>query len=297
MSRSAALIAALVVQIIYGLNYTFANDVIDGGYIGPFGFILIRVSSACILFWAISIFIPSQKIEKKDFKILLVASIFGIATNMLAFFKGLEYTTPIHSSVIMTVTPITVLILSWIFLNEKITKINVLGIFIGFIGAIALSIYGKATHSGDNILLGNSLIFLNATAFSIYLVIIKKVVAKYHPLAFMKWLFLFGTIIVIPFGYNELAAVRWTTFTPYIWLCVSVVVIGATFLAYLLNPLALVKLRASTLSTFIYLQPVFAGIFAILLGSDTLSTIKVVAAVSIFVGVYLVTKKPKSETA
>ena len=102
MTRKTAFIAALAVQLIYGLNYTFANDVIDGEYIAPFGFILLRVIGATILFWLLSLFIPAERIDPKDFKTLFIASIFGIALNMLAFFKGLEYTTPIHASVIIT---------------------------------------------------------------------------------------------------------------------------------------------------------------------------------------------------
>lgn len=293
MTRTTAFIAAVMVQILFGVNYTFANDVIDGGYIGPFGFILLRIIGATILFWLIDLFIPTQKIEKKDFKTIFIASVFGITINMLLFFKGLEYTTPIHGSVIITTVPIVVLVLSLIFLKEKLSKINISGIALGFIGAVVLSVYGKATHSGDNIPVGNLLIFLNAVSFSIYLVLIKKIIAKYHPLAFIKYLFLFGLIMVLPFGYNELTSVDVTTFTPYIWTSILVVVIGATFFTYLLNPLALIKLRASTLSTFIYLQPVIAGAFAVLMGSDTISFIKVLAASLIFVGVYLVTKKPK----
>ena len=146
--RSFALVAVFIVQLIYGLTFTFANDVIDGGYIKPFGFILLRIIGATVLFWLLSIFTPSEKIDRKDFKKFFIASIFGIALNMLTFFKGLEYTTPIHASVIMIVTPIIVLILSGIFLKESITASKILGVIIGFFGAIILSIYGKSSVAG-----------------------------------------------------------------------------------------------------------------------------------------------------
>ena len=212
---------------------------------------------------------------------------------MLTFFKGLEFTTPIHASVIMTVVPIVVLVLSAIFLKERITNLKFTGILLGFAGAIILSIYGKSTQIGDNILLGNTLVFINAVSYSIYLILIKKITDKYHPFTFIRWLFLFGLIMVIPFGYGELSEVVWTNFPPYIIFSVVFVILGATFATYLLNPLALRQLKASTVSTFLYIQPVIAGVFAIIMGSDTINSIKLIAASLIFTGVYLVTKKPK----
>jgi len=292
-NRIYALIAAFSVQLIYGLSFTFANDVIDGGFIKPYGFILLRLIGATAIFWIFSLFTTSEKIDRKDFLILFLASIFGIALNMLTFFKGLEYTTPIHASVIMITTPIIVLVLSVFFLKEKITLLKIGGVILGFSGAIILSVYGKSMRIGDNILLGNFLVFINAVSFSIYIIILKKLTDKYHPFTFIKWLFLFGLILVTPFGYEELSVVNWTTFSNYTIFSTVFVVVGATFGTYLLNPLALRYLKASTVSAFIYIQPVIAGSFAILMGSDTLNSIKLTAAGLIFIGVYLVTKKPK----
>ncbi|WP_228853562.1 DMT family transporter [Aegicerativicinus sediminis] len=292
MSRTGAIIAAIIVQIIYGLNYTFANDVIDQGYIGPFGFIILRAVGACILFWILELIRPSEKLAPKDFKIVLWAAIFGVAINMLCFFKGLQYTTPIHGSVIMTIVPIVVLVLSAFMLNERLTKVRVAGVVLGFIGALILSIYGKPSQAGDNIPLGNFLIFINAASYSYYLIIIKKLINRYHPYTFIKWLFLMGSFMVVPFGYSELTDVNWGSFNGYIWFAVGFVIVGTTFLTYLLNPLALTKLRASTVSIFVYTQPVIAGAFAIAMGSDTLDVIKVLATMLIFLGVFLVSKPP-----
>ena len=292
-TRIFALIGVFLVQVIYGFTFTFANDVIDEGFIRPFGFIFLRVLGAAILFWILSIFTPKQKVDPKDYITFFLASIFGIALNMLTFFKGLEFTTPIHASVIMTVVPIVVLVLSAFFLKERITGLKIIGILLGFSGAIVLSVYGKSSHVADNIPFGNLLVFINAVSYSIYLIIIKKLTNKYHPFTFIKWLFLFGFIIVLPFGYGEFSQIVWSSFTPYILFSVIFVVVGATFFTYLLNPIALRHLKASTVSTFLYIQPVIASIFALLMGSDTMNMIKIIAASLIFTGVYLVTKRPK----
>jgi len=289
-SNKLALIALLLVQLFYGVTFTFANDVIDGGYIQPFGFILFRISSAGILFWVFSLFTTSEKIERKDFPKLIMAAFFGVALNMLAFFKGLQFTTPINGSVIMVTTPIIVLVLSALILRERITRIKIFGILAGLSGALILSLYNPSTNSRDHVLLGNFLVLVNAASYSYYLILIKKLTNKYHPFAFVKWLFLFGSLFVLPFGFKELSIVNWNSFTPYIWFSTLFVVIFATFATYLLNPLALQKLSATTVSTFVYIQPFFAGIFAVVMGSDSVSTIKVIATLLIFLGVYLVTK-------
>ena len=291
--RTFALCAVFIVQLLYGLNYTFAKSVMNSGYIKPFGFVLLRVLGATVLFWILGVFMPKEPIDKKDYKTFFLAAIFGVVTNMLLFLKGLELTTPIHASVIITITPIIILVFSAFFLKERITGLKILGILLGFAGAVILTVYGKSTRAGDNVVLGNLLVFINAVSYSIYIIIIKKLTAKYHPFTFIKWLFLFGLIMVIPFGFNDVQDIQWHTFTPYVYFSVAFVVVGATFATYMLNPLALRHLKASTVGTFIYLQPVIAGVFAIAMGVDAVNIIKVLAMLLIFAGVYLVSKTPK----
>ncbi len=137
------------------------------------------------------------------------------------------------------------------------------------------------------------MVLINAISYSIYIIILKKLTDKYHPFTFIKWVFLFGLFLVTPFGIGEFIALDFASFTPYIYFSIAFVVVGATFGTYTLNPLALRHLKASTVSIFIYIQPVIAGIFAIIMGSDSLSSVKLIASALIFTGVYLVTKKPK----
>ncbi|WP_370103919.1 DMT family transporter [Winogradskyella sp.] len=281
-SRSFALFALFMVQLLYGLNYTIAKTVMNENYIKPFGFVLLRVAGATLLFWLMSLFLPKQKIDRKDFIKFFVAAVFGVVVNMLFFFKGLEFTSPIHASSIMIIVPIVILVLSAIFLNEKITPLKITGVVLGLIGALILTLYGKSARAGDNVPLGNLLIFLNAISYSIYVILIKKLTAKYHPFTFIKWLFLFGLIMLIPFGYNDLQDVKWQTFTPYTTFSVLFVIIGATFGTYLFNPLALNKLKASTVGIFIYLQTVIAGLFALAMGVDFIDSLKITAMVVIF---------------
>jgi len=295
-SRYFALFAAFMVQLLYGMNYTYAKNLMSEEYIGALGLVFARVAGATILFWLFGLFLKTEKIDKKDYLKFFYAAIFGVSINMIFFIKGLEYTTPIHASVIVTVTPIVILILSSFFLNERITKLKIIGVILGFCGAVVLTIYGKSTRIGDNVPLGNLIILLNTIAYSIYIVMVKKLTAKYHPFTFIKWLFLFGLILVTPFCFGEFSSINWDTYTPSVFFSLGFVVVGATFGTYVLNPIALVKLKASTVGTFIYIQPVIAGIFAIIMGSDSLGVIKVAAALLIFAGVYLVSYNKSSKT-
>jgi len=295
-SRSFAIFALFLVQLLYGLNYTFAKTVINEGFVQPFALVVLRVFGATVLFWILSSFLPKENIDKGDYIKFAIAAVFGVVINMLLFLKGLELTTPIHASAIVTITPVIILILSAFVLKEKITILKIVGISLALCGALALTIYGKSSRAGDNVLLGNSLIFINAISYSIYIILIKQLTDKYHPFTFIKWLFLFGCFMVLPFGYSELMATDWSSFTPYATLSVLFVVVGATFGTYILNPLALSKLKASTVGVFIYLQPVIAGLFALVMGVDVIDTVKIAAMVFIFLGVYLVSVKPKKVT-
>ena len=293
-ARNIAFLLAFLASLIYGVSFTVAKDVMPL-YIKPFGFIFIRVLGATALFWIAGIFVKKEKIVINDFLRIFLASVFGIALNMLAFFKGLSMTSPISASVIMVTSPIIVLSFATIFLNEKATKKKISGIFIGMAGAALLIVYGQSFQLGDSEVLGNFLIMVNATSYALYLILIKNLSKKYHPLTFAKWLYLFGFILIIPFGLREFTEVNWTNVPQSALLSIGFITVFTTFLTYLFNLLAIRKLKPTTLSIFIYLQPVIASTYALIVGSDTLNLTKILATILIFIGVFLVTRKPKEE--
>lgn len=291
--RNLALLSAFGATLIYGATYTIAKDVMPA-YIKPFGFIILRVSGALVLFWLASLFVKKEKIELSDFGYIFLAALFGAALNMLTFFKGLSLTTPINASVIMVMVPIIVFALSILFLKEKLIKHRVVGAVVGLFGAIVLITYGKSSAvNAPNIFMGNIYVFINATLYAFYLIVVKKLINKYNPLSFVKWMYLFGLLIVIPFGYHELFEIEWSVLPTNIIYKILFIIICTTFLTYLFNLLALTKLKPTTVSAFVYLQPVVASVFALSLGSDSISTVKIIASVFIFIGVYLVSKPAK----
>jgi len=292
--RYLALIAAFLATSIYGINHTLAKEIMPI-YIGSSGFIMLRLLGATLIFWLISLFTPYEKIEKRDFLKIIFAAILGMCINMLAFFRGLELSTPINSGVIITLSPILVLILSYFFLKEKVTLKKILGIIIGFSGAVFLILNtSKTGMNAPNIPLGNSFFLLNASAYAGYLIVVKPLTSKYNIFTIMKWLFLIGLILSAPITYNQFVEVNWLELPWFAIWRMGYVVIGTTFLTYLFNIYALKTLSPTTVGSFIYLQPIITIVFALITANDTLDSIKLLSCLIIFIGVYLVSVKNRN---
>ncbi len=283
-------------NLIYGLNYTLAKDVMTGGYIEPFGFIFCRVTGALALFWFFHLLFYREKVDKRDLPRLALCGVFGVATNQLLFFKGLDLTAPINAAIIMTTNPILVLILSTVIAKENLSWIKALGIGIGISGALTLITLKQGFQFGTDTWIGDLFILINATSYGLYLVLVKGMMKKYKPITVIKWVFLFGYFIVAPVGWNEFTQIQWNTMPAFIVWETVYVIVATTFLAYLFNIYALKRLSPTIASSYIYLQPLLATLFAVWFGKDEITPIKVMSAVLIFAGVYLVSK-PKRKVS
>ena len=284
------LIAATIATTIYGINHTVAKMVMPI-YIGSLGLVLLRVLGATILFWTISLFFKSKPIEKKDRLTILKCGLFGMSINIAAFIAGLDYSTPVNSSILIIISPIFVVILSFFIFKNKINFIKILGIILGFIGAIILILTADSNSSvGRNIPLGNFLFIVNSISYAYYLIIVKPMTEKYDLITLFKWLFLIGLIFNFPLGINQILDVDWQklpllqAILPMIF-----VVIGTTCMTYFLNGYALSKLTSAEVAVFMYLQPIIGVLFAIFTKSDTITLTIVIASMLIFSGVYLTT--------
>ena len=283
-------LAVLSANLIYGINYTFAKDVMPS-YIKPFGFIFLRALGALSLFWFVSLFFKTEKIARKDFGLLAVCGFFGVALNQLTFFSGLSITSPINAAIIMTTNPVLVLLAASFILHDRITVQKISGITLGIIGAALLILFKGNFVLDTSTWYGDLLVFINSMSYGVYLVLVTPLMRKYNPLTVIKWVFTFGFLLIIPFGFNQFGEIEWSSFPLDISLKTGFVVVFTTFFAYLLGTIGLKHLKPATVSTYIYSQPVFAAFFAIALGKDELGAIKIVATILIFSGVYLVSRK------
>ena len=289
-------LALFTVSLIYGATFTIAKQVMPA-YVQPFAFILMRVSVAAVLIFIFhSIFIKRKITDWRDMKQLFVSALFGVAFNMLLFFKGLSITTPINGAVLMMNTPIFVVVFAALYLKEKITSQKVMGILIAALGAVLLMGGSNFNFSGQTVW-GDVMVTANAIIYAFYLVYAKSLMQKYHPLTVTMWSFLFGWLVVLPFGAGEFMEIDFASFTPKIWLFVAFVTVGSTFLTYVLNAYALRKASSSLVGSYIYLQPVLATLIAIISGKDMLTFEKLIYISVIFCGVFLVSwKKNQVET-
>ncbi len=286
--RQKGIFYAFLAALIYGVTFTIAKDVMKI-HIPSFALTLMRVSGAATIFWLISLGLPKDNIEKKDYRKFFIAAVFGIALNMMTFLKGLSYTTPISASVLMITAPIFVMIFSFIFLRNPITKYKIAGVFLGMAGATVLILYGKKLNiHASNPKLGNLLVVFNAISYALYLILAKPLLNRYHPVTFAKWLYTFGLFLILPFCLPEFMHLNWANIPLHIHLKIVFLVVFSTVLTYLFNLIALKVLKPTTMSVFIYLQPLIATIFAMMMGADQLTWIKIIAAGLIIIGVYLV---------
>ena len=287
--------------VIYGANYVIAKGLMPDK-IQPSGFIVFRVVGALLLFGPLFL-MRFEYVQPKDFVRLFFCGLTGVATNQLLFFNGLNATSPVNASIIMTINPILVLIMSAILLKTKVTALKIAGIVIGAIGAIALLILSSNGSSEHAHWSGDVMVLLNATSYALYLVLVKPLMAKYKPTTVIFYAFLMGAVVAVPIGYQQAMLVDWTVFNSADFGALTYVIIATTFLAYLLNIFALKKVNPTVVSVYIYLQPLMAGLCAFAFAmwgltdyTSDITAASVACALLIFVGVYLVSKPSKNVT-
>ena len=287
--------ALFFVAVIYAANYSLSKDVMPR-FMGPFGIVMLRILGAVLFFAVIKYFVAPQDkiIGRADNLRAIACGVCGIGVNQLLFFSGLNLTSPISASLLQTIAPIVVVVASAILLSEKITLPRVLGIAVGAAGAASLILSRNAQAAVyPHATLGNLFILANATVFGLYLVLVQPLMRKYHAFTVLLRIFLVGAVIAVPFGWREVFTANYASFPLYIWLEIAYMVVFLTILAYLLNNWALKYASPALLGVYIYLQPVLAVLIAVSLGKDHLTWGKAGQAVLIFLGVWLVSHKPR----
>lgn len=292
-ARLWAFMAIIGANIIWGINYVLSKRVVPVS-IDPSTLTMYRVLVAAALFWVVSLLYKREKVARQDLIRMFFAALFGVAINQFLFISGIAKTTPVDASIIMTSNPIIVLLLSAAVLGDRITPSKIVGIVIGAAGAISLIAYSGTISFGSGTLTGNLLILGNSTAYAFYLVAVKPVMAKYSSITVMKWVFLFGMIQVLPIGLGPMLSYPILNQPIQVLGDIAFIVIGATFLAYLLTSQALSHIKATTISIFAYTQPVIAGIFSVMLGFDEINAMKIASMVLVFIGVYIASRNSLS---
>jgi len=290
-SRTKAHVALLGTNIFFAINFTAVKYLVNNGFIRSFGLNLVRVGITAGLLWILFLFKPVRSvIHKKDYGRFFMCALTGIAINQLLFVKGLSLTYSIHASLLMLTTPILITFIAVWVLKERLNASKVTGLAIGIIGAGVLITARESSGNGNEILLGDIMLILNAMSYAFYFILVRPLMKAYEPITVIRMIFTIGFFLILPFCFKEFTEVPWQLFTFREYLILGLVIFCGTFLAYILNVYGIKILGASIAGAYIYSQPVFAALIAIIFLGEVLSVYKIIAAVLIFAGVYLANK-------
>jgi drug/metabolite transporter (DMT)-like permease len=291
-NKVKAHLALISGNIIYGLNYVIAKGIMPE-YISPKGVIFWRVLGALIFFTIYNLFWAKEKVDKKDLLRLAACGLFGVAVNQILFFEGLNLSTPINASILMTSTPIITSIFAFFLIKERLTFMKAIGIILGTTGATAIILMGGNFSLSSDLFLGNLFLFLNAASFALYLVIAKPLLVKYKTMTVIRWVFIFGAIYALPLCAKPALEVNYQLFDFKAWASMFYIMFAVTILAYLLVSSSLKYVSPIVASSYIYTQPFIASVVAIFIMDDRLTLIEIISASLIFSGVYFVSKQKR----
>jgi len=290
----------IAANISWGLMAPLSKIVMGDPSINPWMLVSFRVIGAALAFWVASLFIKRERVPLADLKLLAMAALLGIIMNQGVFIFGVSLTSPINASIVTTTLPIVTMIIAAFYLKEPITWMKFGGIVVGASGALLL-ILSSATAGGavdsTQSLMGIGLCLLSQFCYATYFVLFKNSISKYHPITQMKWMFLFASIIYLPFNFKQLVTTDFSVVPTSVLIDIAFVVFGATFLSYLMIPIGQKFLRPTVATMYNNVQPVIASSAAVFWHLDTFGWHKTLAIVLVFVGVYIVTKSKARNSA
>lgn len=288
-------IACFTAYLIFGLNIVVCKDLTTSGIISPISLFFLRSVGAGTLFWLISLFMPRQRVEILDFPKFIVASLLGFFLTQIFFLMAISRITPMDCSIITSLSPIYTMFIAAYALKEPLSVKKIGGVVLSLCGIVYLILnsVGSASAVTQTTPLGVLLMIGNSLCFSLYLGIFKPTIAKYSVITFMKWIFLFSSLLSLPFAFSEVITIDWQSLSGAFIAELAFLIICATFVTYLLIPIGQKILRPTLVSMYSYVQPIVAIVVSICVGMDTLTWQKIVAAITVFSGVVLVSFSKK----
>ncbi len=283
-------LALFTAYSIFGINIITTKDLTAGHLLSPMAIFCLRALGAGTIFWIISLLRPAEKVAPHDYPKILLASLLGFFLTQMTFLTASPIITPMGWSVVCSVTPIFTMFIAAIALKEPITGKKVSGVMLSFIGIVFLILTSKTSSSGPEAssIWGYVLALLNGLGFALYLGIFRPLISRYSVVTFMKWIFLFAFLVSLPFSAGEILAFDFTAVSASFALELGYLIVFATFVAYFLIPVGQKCIRPTLVSMYSYLQPLFAITISIIIGMDTLTVPKILAAIAVFGGVLLV---------
>ena len=281
-------ICILIAVIFWGVNVSVTKALIPD-WVSAYGIIITRLVGGAILMWITSLFMHCAKIQKQDWLKLILGGAIGLFLFIFLFILSLKYGDPIDISIIMTLPPIFVILIGIIFLKQRPSWIEYLGVAVSFIGAAIVILDGGKGRAGSDNLLGDILAIVSTICYAFYLVILEKPTKTYKPITMLRWVFLFAAIpalALIPFSIQQPI---FHTGKAIPWIELAFILFCVTYIAYFLVEPAIKNIGSELVSIYQYLLPVFATISAVLMGLSHLKWMQVIAMIIIVAGMVLTT--------
>ena len=289
-------LACFAAYAIFGINIIVCKDLTGGHLISPIAIFTIRSLGAGMIFWLLSLFIPAEKVDKQDYLKIFAAAFLGYFMTQLSFLMAIPDVTPMHCSIISSMSPIYTMFIAAMVLKEPLSYQKAGGVFLSLCGIVFLILNNSNGSSGvtESKLSGILLMFVNSLSFSLYLGIFKPVIAKYSVVTFMKWIFLFSALMSLPLSFREVLSLSWTQIPPAQMWELGYLIVFATFFAYFLIPYGQKRIRPTLVSMYSYIQPIIATVISIIIGMDILTWQKLLAAAMVFGGVVIASRSRKA---
>lgn len=284
--------ACFTAYLIFGLNIVVCKDLTSSGVISPLALFTLRSLGAGALFWIISIFLPKEQVERRDLPKIFAASVLGFFLTQISFLMAISRITPMDCSIVASLSPLYTMFIAAYVLKEPLSAQKIGGVVLSLCGVIYLILNSVTAASGvvQTTPAGVLLMIANSLCFSLYLGIFKPIITKYSVVTFMKWIFLFSSLMSLPFSAAEIVKTPFATLPVSYLAELAFLIICATFITYFLIPIGQKLLRPTLVSMYSYVQPIVAIVVSIYVGMDTLSWQKVLAAVTVFAGVIIVSR-------
>ena len=282
--------AVLLANVIFGLGVPVTKLLLDE-WVSPMAYMATRCMGAAAIFWLISLFMPRERVERRDLLVIMGGGLLGFVVSQTLTAWALHFTTPVYFSIIATLTPVATMVCAALLIGERLSLRGALGVAIGVVGALLMVMVGWQVGSGMNDLLGIGLAVLSLLTWAVYLIITRKVSVKYTAVTQMKWVFLVSTLAVLPFSWTDLQASRLYS-SQWAWSGVAemaFIVVFATVAGFFAIPFVLRYLKTTTVSVYTNLQPVVASFVAIAIGQDLLSWDKPVSLALVLLSAWIVT--------
>ncbi len=276
----------LVATIFWGVNVSFTKALIPQ-WMTSESISAVRLVGGCLLFWLASLFVRNARIDRADWKLILLGGVIGLFGFIYLFVMSLRYGNPIDISIIMTLPPMFVLLMGVLFRHARPSWIELAGVAVSFVGAVIVILDGNSGKAGSDNLLGDVLAVASCICYAFYLVILEQPTRKYPPVTLLRWVFLFSAIpgAFLAIGFDKLPILHASVAAP--WLEIGFILLCPTFIAYFLVQPAIRSIGSELVSLYQYLLPVFATVSAVLMGLGTLRWAQVAAMAVIIAGMVL----------